>query len=168
MTETSAPSGLSRVELPKRGQVGTRLSWLAAVLGLIAGLLLLSLSVVLGLQALHQARAAAEIPPPAAREPRAAADGPATPPAAPEPSAPKAADGPPLAAPPATASLAGAVPRQLLIDLGPPRSEVFVDGRPVGRTPFVGQVRCSPGREIRIQVVPARGLPLEERRVCPD
>lgn len=58
-------------------------------------------------------------------------------------------------------------PRQILIDLGPPRSEVFVDGRKVGQTPFLGQVKCRPGREIKIQIVPERGLPFEERRLCP-
>jgi hypothetical protein len=58
-------------------------------------------------------------------------------------------------------------PRQILIDLGPPRSEVFVDGRRVGQTPFLGQVRCRPGREIQVQVIPERGFPLSETRVCP-
>lgn len=58
-------------------------------------------------------------------------------------------------------------PRQILIDLGPPRSEVFVDGHSVGRSPFVGQVKCRPGREISIVVIPERGLPLQEQRVCP-
>lgn len=58
-------------------------------------------------------------------------------------------------------------PRQILIDLGPPRSEVFVDGHRVGHTPFLGQVRCRPGREIAVQVIPERGLPLAETRVCP-
>lgn len=57
--------------------------------------------------------------------------------------------------------------RQILIDLGPPRSEVFVDGRRVGQTPFVGQVKCRPGREIQVQVIPERGFPLSETRVCP-
>jgi hypothetical protein len=58
-------------------------------------------------------------------------------------------------------------PHQILIDLGPPRSEVFVDGHSVGRSPFMGQVKCRPGREISIVVVPERGLPIEEKRVCP-
>jgi len=58
-------------------------------------------------------------------------------------------------------------PRQILIDIGPPRSEVFVDRRRVGQTPFVGQVRCTPGREITIQVIPERGLPITETRICP-
>jgi len=60
-----------------------------------------------------------------------------------------------------------AVPRQILIDLGPARSEVYVDGRRVGQTPFLGQVKCRPGREISVQVIPERGLPLGEKRVCP-
>lgn len=58
-------------------------------------------------------------------------------------------------------------PRQILVDLGPPRSEVFVDGRRVGQTPFLGQVKCRPGREIQVQVIPERGFPLNETRVCP-
>jgi len=71
-------------------------------------------------------------------------------------------------APPGAADPAGPLsPHQILIDLGPPRSEVFVDGRRVGHTPFVGQVMCRPGREFSIHVVPERGFPIEEQRVCP-
>jgi hypothetical protein len=89
---------------------------------------------------------------PASAGPHALTSAPgATEPATPEPTAPAG----PLS------------PRQILIDLGPPRSEVFVDGRRVGHTPFVGQVMCRPGREISNHVVPARGFPLEEQRVCP-
>lgn len=75
-------------------------------------------------------------------------------PLAPKPSASSNPDPPPS-------------PRQILVDIGPPRSDVFVDGRRVGQTPFLGQVRCRPGREISIHVIPERGLPLEEKRVCP-
>jgi hypothetical protein len=75
-------------------------------------------------------------------------------PLAPKPIASASADPPPS-------------PRQILVDIGPPRSDVFVDGRRVGQTPFLGQVRCRPGREISIHVIPERGLPIEEKRVCP-
>jgi hypothetical protein len=78
-------------------------------------------------------------------------------------------DDDPLAPKPMTSAGADPPPssRQILVDVGPPRSDVFVDGRRVGQTPFLGQVRCRPGREISIHVVPERGLPLQEKRVCP-
>lgn len=56
--------------------------------------------------------------------------------------------------------------RRILVDLGPERSEVFVNGRSLGRVPFAGQVHCSDGDEIRIQVLPPEGIPLERKVSC--
>lgn len=56
--------------------------------------------------------------------------------------------------------------RSLFVDLGSPRSEVYVNGRRLGETPFVGQWSCADGESVRIQVVPPRGMPLERKLVC--
>ena len=56
--------------------------------------------------------------------------------------------------------------RRLLVDLGPNRSEVFVGGRLVGHTPYVGQVSCEPNESIKIQVLPPKGVPLFRVAVC--
>src|SRR5690606_37722652 len=58
------------------------------------------------------------------------------------------------------------IPRQIFVDFGPSRSEVFINGRNLGRTPFVGQVVCRTGEEIRIDVVPPEGLPQRRVGIC--
>lgn len=58
--------------------------------------------------------------------------------------------------------------RTLFVDLGPPRSEVFVDGVRVGHTPYAGSWSCQAGDEVRIHVVPRRGIPIESRAACRD
>ena len=56
--------------------------------------------------------------------------------------------------------------RTVLIVTAPPdRSEVLVDGNPVGRTPFLGDIRCS-GPTVRITLVPPRGKPRDVERRC--
>lgn len=56
----------------------------------------------------------------------------------------------------------------LFVDLGPPRSEVFVDGVRVGHTPYAGSWSCKAGDEVRIHVLPRRGVPIESRAACRD
>jgi hypothetical protein len=71
--------------------------------------------------------------------------------------------------PPAATDAAGdgqAVRSTLLVTAGPARSEVLVDGAPVGHTPFLGEVSCKLGASISIQVLPARGAPLGFRASC--
>lgn len=58
--------------------------------------------------------------------------------------------------------------RTLFVDLGPPRSEVFVDGVRVGHTPYAGSWSCKAGDELRIHVLPRRGVPIESRAACRD
>lgn len=57
--------------------------------------------------------------------------------------------------------------RSILVDFGPPRSELFINGRKVGNTPYAGQIGCRDGDKIRVQVVPRVGLPLEKMMLCP-
>lgn len=56
--------------------------------------------------------------------------------------------------------------RTLVVDVGPPRSRVYVNGRSVGQTPFAGQWSCAVGEVLLIQIIPERGAPLERHAVC--
>jgi len=56
--------------------------------------------------------------------------------------------------------------RSLVVDLGPPRSEVFVSGRLLGRTPYAGQLVCTEGEELQLDVVPVKGMPLRRKLHC--
>lgn len=54
----------------------------------------------------------------------------------------------------------------LSVDYGSPRSDVYVNGRKVGQTPFVGDTSCKSGQPLKIEIVPARGVPLRYERIC--
>jgi hypothetical protein len=56
--------------------------------------------------------------------------------------------------------------RRLLVDVGPERSEVYVQGRLVGHTPYVGQVSCAEGQPIKIDILPPEGAPAVRSAVC--
>lgn len=71
------------------------------------------------------------------------------------------------AAPPAPSVPAGQPRRVTLgVSAGPPRSDVYVNGRLVGQTPFLGDTSCKTGQEIRVEVVPPKGPPLTYVRDC--
>lgn len=82
------------------------------------------------------------------------------------PSATPEAPEDPGALPPEPEQLGPPSPRNLLIDLGPARSEVYVNGRYLGLTPYVGQWNCADGQRLLIQVIPEKGAPLERLAVC--
>jgi len=67
---------------------------------------------------------------------------------------------------PAPETLAPVRLRRLLVDVGPGRSEVFVQGRKVGHTPYVGQINCSEGQPIRIEILPPQGAPVARSAIC--
>jgi hypothetical protein len=52
------------------------------------------------------------------------------------------------------------------VDYGSPRSDVYVNGRRVGQTPFLGDTSCKSGQQLKIEIVPAKGLPLTYLRDC--
>ena len=54
----------------------------------------------------------------------------------------------------------------LIITVGPERAEVFVNGVPVGRTPYVGDLQCARGNIVRVAVLPPKGTPIEREAVC--
>jgi hypothetical protein len=58
------------------------------------------------------------------------------------------------------------VSMMLVVSAGPARSEVYVRGRRVGSTPYLGDVTCPEGAELVIEVVPHRGMPLRFTRRC--
>lgn len=62
---------------------------------------------------------------------------------------------PPPAPPPAVPKL-----RRILVDVGPPRSEVFIRKTKVGHTPYGGQVACVAAEELRVLILPPEGVPL--------
>ena len=55
---------------------------------------------------------------------------------------------------------------QLGISAGPNRSEIYVNGRLLGHTPFVGDTSCKTGLPLRIELVPPAGPPLVYEREC--
>lgn len=55
---------------------------------------------------------------------------------------------------------------QLGISAGPERSEIYVNGRLFGNTPFVGDTSCKTGMPLKIELVPSSGPPLVYEREC--
>ena len=75
--------------------------------------------------------------------------------------------------PAASASLSGAdaappapLNVQILVDFGTPRSEVYVNGTRRGLTPYIGEVNCLPDAEVRVEVLPPKGLPRAGKLKC--
>jgi len=54
----------------------------------------------------------------------------------------------------------------LVVNVGPDRSEVLVNGVTHGQTPYVGEVNCQPGGMLSITVVPGKGMPKHFDRAC--
>jgi hypothetical protein len=55
---------------------------------------------------------------------------------------------------------------QLGISAGPDRMEIYVNGRLLGNTPFVGDTSCKTGLPLKIELVPHTGPPLVYEREC--
>ena len=54
----------------------------------------------------------------------------------------------------------------LIVSVGPQRSEVFVNGVPVGRTPYVGDLQCAKGKKVRVDILALKGTPLRRDVEC--
>ena len=54
----------------------------------------------------------------------------------------------------------------LIVSVGPQRSEVFVNGVPVGRTPYVGDLQCAKGKKVRVDILAPKGTPLRRDVEC--
>jgi hypothetical protein len=55
---------------------------------------------------------------------------------------------------------------QLGISAGPGRTEIYVNGRLIGQSPFVGDTSCKTGMPLRIELVPPSGPPMIYDRQC--
>jgi hypothetical protein len=56
--------------------------------------------------------------------------------------------------------------RRILVDVGPPRSEVFVGKTRVGHTPYGGQIACLSEDEVKVQILPPQGVPIVRVVAC--
>ena len=54
----------------------------------------------------------------------------------------------------------------LSVQVGPPRSELRVNGRVVGKTPFVGQIGCERGQTVKLDILPPQGMPKQYEIPC--
>lgn len=54
----------------------------------------------------------------------------------------------------------------VVVNVGPERSEVLIDGVPRGKTPYVGEVECRRGGKIVVTVHPRVRAPRTFERVC--
>ena len=59
-------------------------------------------------------------------------------------------------------------PLRLMLSVlaGPERSEVFVNGSPLGLTPYLGDLSCKQGEPLRIEVVPAHQGLISRSAIC--
>lgn len=101
----------------------------------------------------------------AMRERAPTLDGAAAPP--PPRSASPTATTAPVPTPAGTQVKSGAALRvSLVVTGGPDRSELRVDGVKVGSTPYVGEVTCKAGENVRLELLPPKGLPIAHERKC--
>lgn len=56
--------------------------------------------------------------------------------------------------------------RRIIVDLGPERSKVFINGTHVGQTPYGGQLSCGNKAKIELVVLPETGPPLRRSLTC--
>lgn len=56
--------------------------------------------------------------------------------------------------------------RRIIVDLGPERSKVFINGTHVGQTPYGGQLSCGNKANIELVVLPETGPPLRRILTC--
>jgi hypothetical protein len=58
-------------------------------------------------------------------------------------------------------------PRSIQLGISPPgRMDIYVNGRLLGHTPFVGDTSCKTGMPLKIELVPPSGPPLIYDREC--
>lgn len=73
---------------------------------------------------------------------------------------------PPAQQPRPSAQKGAAIRITASIMAGPPRSEVFVNGVSKGHTPFLGDISCKAGEQLKIEIVPEKGKLLRYTRSC--
>lgn len=97
---------------------------------------------------------------------------------APVPQPPESTAPPPRAAPVATETASAPADRppavpggtpvrmSLVVDSEHGRAQVFVDGVPVGDTPFVGDVSCRAGKPVKVDIMPPKRVPVTREFEC--
>ncbi|MEY4546367.1 MAG: hypothetical protein RL685_2562 [Pseudomonadota bacterium] len=54
----------------------------------------------------------------------------------------------------------------LSVNAGPERSEVYVNGSRLGFSPYVGDLTCKQGEQLRVEVVPPKGALVTRSAIC--
>lgn len=54
----------------------------------------------------------------------------------------------------------------LTVQVNPPRSELRANGTLLGHTPFVGQISCELGQNVRLDILPPKGMPKRYEVPC--
>lgn len=54
----------------------------------------------------------------------------------------------------------------LSVNAGPERSEVYVNGSLLGLSPYVGDLTCKEGEQLRVEVVPPKGALVTRSATC--
>ncbi len=54
----------------------------------------------------------------------------------------------------------------LVVTAGPDRSELRVDGVRLGNTPYVGEITCKAGEQVKLDLLPPKGNPSSFERTC--
>lgn len=54
----------------------------------------------------------------------------------------------------------------LTVQVGPPRSELRANGTLLGHTPFVGQISCEIGQNVKLDILPPVGMPKHYEVPC--
>jgi hypothetical protein len=54
----------------------------------------------------------------------------------------------------------------LSVTVGPPRSEVYVNGSRLGDSPYLGDFSCKSGERLQIEVVPEKGALITRTATC--
>jgi len=65
-----------------------------------------------------------------------------------------------------TVKVGAALRVPIVVNAKQERSEVRVDGVRVGHSPYVGEVSCKAGEQVKIDVLPPQGVPLSFERRC--
>lgn len=96
---------------------------------------------------------------------------------APEPAAQLVAEGAPAAPPTArarhrpaperaTAASGASLRLMLSVNVGPERSEVYVNGSRIGLSPYLGDYSCKQGEQLRVEIVPPKGALVTRSAAC--
>lgn len=69
---------------------------------------------------------------------------------------------------PERATVATGAPLRLMlsVNVGPERSEVYVNGSRIGLSPYLGDYSCKQGEQLRVEIVPPKGALVTRSAAC--